>query len=176
MSQEELSKKIFVSRQTISNWENDRTYPDIHSIVLMSGIFHVSVDDFIKGDVEMMQETISENDRARFRALSVALTVAFVAVVITPVPLVRYFSYVGAAFWLVIAAIAVVLAIWVERWKKQHDMQTYREILAFERGEQLDTISKAREEGKRVYQKAALGLSAFVVAVGITALMLHLLS
>ena len=36
LSQEELAEKIFVSRQTISNWENDKNYPDIKSLLLIS--------------------------------------------------------------------------------------------------------------------------------------------
>lgn len=35
-SQEELADKVYVSRQTISNWENDKNYPDIKSLVLIS--------------------------------------------------------------------------------------------------------------------------------------------
>ena len=52
LSQEELAEKVFVSRQTISNWENDKSYPDIKSLVLMSEIFEVSIDNLIKGDLE----------------------------------------------------------------------------------------------------------------------------
>lgn len=36
LSQEELAEKVFVSRQTVSNWENDKNYPDIHSLLLLS--------------------------------------------------------------------------------------------------------------------------------------------
>lgn len=43
LSQEELADKVFVSRQTISNWENDKNYPDIRSLVLMSEIFEAEV-------------------------------------------------------------------------------------------------------------------------------------
>ena len=35
LSQEELAEKIYVTRQTISNWENDKSYPDIHSLLLL---------------------------------------------------------------------------------------------------------------------------------------------
>lgn len=41
-SQEQLADKIFVSRQTVSNWENDKTYPDIQIIVSLSILFNVS--------------------------------------------------------------------------------------------------------------------------------------
>lgn len=43
-SQEKLAEKVYVSRQSISNWENDKTYPDIHSLLLLSQIFQVSSD------------------------------------------------------------------------------------------------------------------------------------
>ncbi len=41
----------------------------------------------------------------------------------------------------------------VERIKKQYDVQTYREVVAFFKGETLDEIAKIRESGKRKYQK-----------------------
>ena len=43
LSQDEVSKAIFVSRQTISNWENDKTYPDVQSLLLLSQLFEVSI-------------------------------------------------------------------------------------------------------------------------------------
>lgn len=39
LSQEELAERIYVSRQTISNWETDKTYPDIQSLLLLSILF-----------------------------------------------------------------------------------------------------------------------------------------
>ena len=43
VSQDELALKIFVSRQTISNWENNKSYPDIKSLIMLSNIFNVSL-------------------------------------------------------------------------------------------------------------------------------------
>lgn len=43
--QEELAEKLYVSRQTISNWENERSYPDIHNLLLLSVLFDVSLDE-----------------------------------------------------------------------------------------------------------------------------------
>ena len=51
LSQEELAERIFVSRQTVSSWENDKTYPDVESLLLLSVLFDVTVDELIKGDV-----------------------------------------------------------------------------------------------------------------------------
>lgn len=39
LSQDELAEKVYVSRQTISNWENDKSYPDVNSLILLSEVF-----------------------------------------------------------------------------------------------------------------------------------------
>lgn len=56
----------------------------------------------------------------------------------------------------------------VEKVKKEHDIHTYKEILAFMNGEKLDGIDKAREEGKRYYQKVILCMSSGIIAWVIT--------
>ena len=48
LSQEELAERIYVTRQSISNWENGKNYPDIHSLLLLSTLFCVSVVLLIK--------------------------------------------------------------------------------------------------------------------------------
>ena len=52
LSQEDLTDWVYVSRQTISNWENDKSYPDVNSLVLLSAIFQISLDKLIKGDID----------------------------------------------------------------------------------------------------------------------------
>ena len=59
LSQDDLADKVYVTRQTISNWENDRNYPDVRSLVLLSNVFGVSLDILIKGDLEQMKELIN---------------------------------------------------------------------------------------------------------------------
>lgn len=50
LTQEQASQALGVSRQTISNWENGKTYPDIISAVKMSDLYHVSLDRLLKGE------------------------------------------------------------------------------------------------------------------------------
>ena len=61
MSQDDLAARVYVSRQTISSWENGKTYPDVQSLLLLPEIFGASVDSLIKGDVETMNETIDRD-------------------------------------------------------------------------------------------------------------------
>lgn len=60
MSQEDFGKLFYVTRQTVSNWENEKSYPDLKTIVDISDRFGVSLDRLLKEDKEMV-ENISEN-------------------------------------------------------------------------------------------------------------------
>ncbi|WP_048704885.1 helix-turn-helix transcriptional regulator [Companilactobacillus ginsenosidimutans] len=59
-SQDDLADKLKVSRQTISNWETGRTYPDITSLTMLSDIFEISLDDLIKEDIPLMKNKIKQ--------------------------------------------------------------------------------------------------------------------
>ena len=175
LSQEALAEKVYVSRQTVSNWENDKSYPDVNSLVLLSEVFEISLDQLIKGDVEMMKEQIDQTDQKKFERLSNIFTILFLAVLITPVPLVHFLSYAGLAIWIVILGAGSYAAMLVEREKKKFDMQTYREIIAFTEGKSLSEIEKAREEGKRPYQKVLLAVASGAAGVIVTMFFLWLL-
>ena len=170
LSQDALAEKVYVSRQTISNWENDKSYPDVNSLVLLSEVFNTSIDNLIKGDVEVMKEQVRSEDKKEFEKLSQVYTILFFAMLITPIPLAKFLNFVGIAIWVVLAVITIYVAFNVEKMKKQFDIQTYREIIAFSEGTKLDEIAKAREEGKRVYQKVLLAFGAGVMALVIAIL------
>lgn len=165
MSQDTLAERVYVSRQTISSWENDKSYPDVNSLVLLSKVFNTSIDNLIKGDVEMMKEQVSKEDRSEFEKLSRAYAVLLLLAIISPIPLARFLGYIGIGIWVLLMAAALYVAILVEKKKKQFDIQTYREILAFTEGKGLDEIAKAKEEGKRTYQKIFLAICAGAVTL-----------
>ncbi len=50
LTQEQVAEYLGVSRQTISNWENEKTYPDIISVIKISDLYHVSLDHLLKED------------------------------------------------------------------------------------------------------------------------------
>ena len=55
LTQEKAAEKIDVSRQTISNWENEKSYPDIISVIALSDLYSVSLDELLKGDQKMVE-------------------------------------------------------------------------------------------------------------------------
>ena len=160
LSQEALAEKVYVSRQTVSNWENDKSYPDVKSLLLLSEVFHTSLDTLIKGDVEIMKQQVKQEDKKEFEKLSAVFTVLLLAVMITPIPLAHFFGFVGIGIWVLLLAAGMYVAILVEKKKRKFDIQTYREIIAFTEGKGLDEIARAKEEGKRPYQKILLAMAA----------------
>lgn len=56
LTQEQAAEALGVSRQTISNWENNRSYPDIISVIKMSGLYSVSLDHLLKDEKPMKEE------------------------------------------------------------------------------------------------------------------------
>lgn len=55
LTQENVAEKINVSRQTISNWENEKSYPDIISVIQLSNLYSISLDVLLKGDEKMIE-------------------------------------------------------------------------------------------------------------------------
>ena len=171
MSQEELAERVYVSRQTISSWENDKSYPDIHSLLMLSEIFNVSLDDLVKGDIEIMKEKINENVISRFKKDSVIYSVLLILSIVLIVPMNKYFGLVGDVIWLTIFGVAMYYAIKLEKVKKENDIYTYKEIVAFQNGEKLDEIEKNREKNKRVYQVIIFALAAAFISLAISVIM-----
>ena len=52
ISQEELADLLYVSRQSISKWENNKAYPEMTRLLFMSDYFQVSLDYLMRGTGE----------------------------------------------------------------------------------------------------------------------------
>ena len=56
LTQEAVAKMFSVTRQTVSNWENEKSYPDLSTLVKISDEFNVSLDVLLKGDFRMVKD------------------------------------------------------------------------------------------------------------------------
>lgn len=178
LSQEELAERIYVTRQTISNWENGKSYPDIHSLLLLSSLFHVSLDQLVKGDIEIMKQEINKEEVAKFNRLSKIFAVLFAACIVAFIPLVVFLKLYGVVIWAILYLVVLGFALRVEKLKKSNDLHTYQEIVAFSQGKRLDEIQQQREIGKRPYQtalKLVAGAAVGIVIAAITVAILELL-
>ena len=55
LTQEADADLILVSRQTISNWENEKSYPDIVNLIKLSDLYQISLDTLLKDDGKMIE-------------------------------------------------------------------------------------------------------------------------
>ena len=165
ISQEQLADRIYVSRQTISNWENEKSYPDVNSLVFLSEVFQTSIDNLIKGDIEIMKERINEQEIKKLNYYGSIFSVHFVITILSAVPLFFWLEQFAFIPFVIIFAITMYWALKVEKVKKDNDIQTYREIVAFSEGKRLDEIQKQREIGKRPYQNVLKGILAAIVTL-----------
>ena len=163
LSQDALADKIYVTRQTISNWENDRNYPDVRSLVMLSTVFGISLDTLVKEDIRKF-----DRDGRVFAVLMLGM-------ILTPFPLAHFLNWIGFGLWGLWAAVTFWYALGIEKQKKAYDIQTYKEILAFSEGRRLDELEKHQEMGKRPYQKVASAIGVALITLAVAGVMSVLL-
>lgn len=117
MTQDFVAEKLGITRQTISNWENGRSYPDIDRIIRLSELYDLSLDELLKGDQEMVHHLKENTTINRFLRLFAGLLLIniFLMVLVLATPnighLISYllFSLIGintlSIFYLIIKKI-----------------------------------------------------------------------
>lgn len=171
LSQEELAEKVYVSRQTVSNWETGKSYPDIHSLLLLGSLFNASLDQLIKGDAEIMKREIKEAEVNKFNRYGNVFAVLMILTVVSAVPLAVWMGGYALIPWGLLFAVTFYFALKLEKIKKDNDVSTYKEIVAFTEGKRLDEMETQREIGKRPYQKVLLALGSAVFTLAVCGLM-----
>lgn len=84
LTQEQVAENIMVSRQTISNWENGKSLPDIANVMKLSDLYQISLDELLKGDQKMkekMEKDISIAKKNRQVILTTGILVFIVAMI-----------------------------------------------------------------------------------------------
>lgn len=79
-TQEQVAENLLVSRQTISNWENGKSLPDIISIIKMSELYELSLDEMMKGDKALLKKV--ERDVGAVKAEKKLIKFAWISIVI----------------------------------------------------------------------------------------------
>lgn len=171
ISQEELAEKVYVSRQTVSNWETEKNYPDIHSILLLSSVFNVSLDQLIKGDVEIMKKEIKDTEIKKLNKYGGIYAVFLILTVVSLVPFIAFMDWYGLIPWGIVYTVAVYFAFKAEKVKKENHLSTYKEIVAFMEGKRLDDMEEQQEIGKRPYQTVMYMLGSAAIAFVVVYLM-----
>ncbi|SFC57758.1 helix-turn-helix domain-containing protein [Ruminococcus albus] len=178
-SQETLAEKAYVSRQTISNWETEKNYPDVHSLLILSDLFGVSLDELIKGDVETMKNTIHNKDASALKRAEWCGVIGLFLLMAVVTPIFENFGMIGMVIGAVLAGALSVFTFMsfhkMEAIKSEHDIQTQREILAFINGETLDYIEKAKELEIRKSNRRGMIVALVISGISIIVTAIHLI-
>ena len=78
-----------------------------------------------------MEKQVEQDDVRRFKRDTVIFTVLIILTVVSAVPLFLYLELSGIVLWLLIAGVMIYYAMRLNKQKRNNDIQTYREILAF---------------------------------------------
>ena len=79
MTQEEFARIFHVTRQTVSNWEKEKNYPDLETLIFMSDEFNISLDVMLKEDKKMAKKLNTEiTFSKRFKKNAILILVCIV--------------------------------------------------------------------------------------------------
>ena len=123
ITQEQASEALGISRQTISNWENEKFYPDIVSLVKMSDLYSVSLDYLLKGEGSMKDyldyiEESTNTVKSKARLSKLLLILSYLVIWAFNIMASWRFSagsiteaQAGGAQWLVLPVATIVLSL-----------------------------------------------------------------
>ena len=123
LTQEQAAEALGISRQTISNWENEKSYPDIVSVLKMSDLYGVSLDYLLKGDSPMKNylDYIEESTnvvKSKVKLSKLILILSYLVIWAFNIMVSWFFSaeriseaQAGAFQWLVLPVATIVISL-----------------------------------------------------------------
>ena len=129
ITQEALAEKLNVSRQTVSKWEAGINFPETDKLLILCDMFHVSLDDLMRGDVTIIdeQDTLLYNKQmSSFNKGIVIVILAGTLGLVSTIVLsgLGFPENIGGAimltFFLIAALVAVVCALNLRRFKHKY--------------------------------------------------------
>ena len=124
LTQTQAAERLLVSRQTISNWETGKSLPDILSVIRMSELYQISLDELLKGDKEMMDKIekdieISKLEKKIIKYAWVSILIGVLILVLSNCfegnPIIEFLS--GATPWILLG---LTFLFWILSLNKQN--------------------------------------------------------
>lgn len=121
LTQEKVAEQIGVSRQTISNWENDRFYPDIVNLIYLSDLYSISLDELLKEDKKMIEHLENSTDVVKSRQRFSKLILIISYLLIWAMSIIAFWiggksdalGYTIANFYLVLPIATIIISVFI---------------------------------------------------------------
>lgn len=116
MSQDQVAEKIMVSRVTVSHWENGKSLPDIVSLISLSDLYNLSLDELVKGDSKMTEKVKNDAKDANNnkRLISVIGILVIAVLMVYGVSIIvggAFRDFCEGAIWWVLIAIGLAASV-----------------------------------------------------------------
>ena len=116
LTQQDAADYLHVTRQTISNWENGKSYPDLNMLLTISDLYHVSVDALLREDSELMDFLDRGKVVARFTKLNrviniIVFLITVLALALFMSPAVGHNKLINFLMLTIISALLVLMLI-----------------------------------------------------------------
>ena len=116
MTQDQVAEKIMVSRVTISHWENGKSLPDIVSLISLSDLYSISLDELVKGDSKMVEKVRKDakdaNNNKRLIGVTAVLVIAVLLVyAVSRIAGGAFKDFCEGAIWWVLMAIGLAASM-----------------------------------------------------------------
>ena len=116
MTQDQVAEKIMVSRVTISNWENGKSLPDVVSLISLSDLYSISLDDLLKGDSKMTEKVKKDakdanNNKRLIRGTAILVIAVLLVYAVSTVVGGAFKDFCESAIWWVLIAIGIASAM-----------------------------------------------------------------
>ena len=109
LTQAEVAEKLFVTRQAVSNWEHNKTYPDLNMLVRISNVYQISIDSLLREDQKL------KNYLEQGRAMnSFSVSYGFIWIMFGLSYLLDDSTKIGSIAWDGMAAIFILAIIYEE--------------------------------------------------------------
>lgn len=92
LTQDDFAQKYFVTRQTVSNWENSKSYPDLETLIKISDDFNISLDILLKEDDKMVKNISKKQNSCKYIKIFVAILniIGVVCLIYFAIPFIRH--------------------------------------------------------------------------------------
>lgn len=167
-SQDELARKLYVSRVTVSHWETGKTLPDVQSMLLLANLFDTTIDDLVRGSVDEMKEIVGQNEQRTKRFALTLGTVEVTAIAMLALAATVGCDYLEPVLRLLLAVLVLtssLVAFAARRDEGGKEARNAAELLGAASG---DPAEAARESASANVMKLVLQIFAgLVVGIGV---------
>ena len=116
MTQDQVAEKIIVSRVTVSHWENGKSLPDIVSLISLSDLYGISLDELVKGDSKMTEKVRkdakdADNNRRLIRITAILVIAVLLVYGVSTIVGGGFKDFCEGAIWWVLIAIGLAASV-----------------------------------------------------------------